>query len=90
MPVEPIFRDDVDFVPLQASDLLAWLVRRELNGLDHTFDWIPNAMYGLTWSGHRQLFHRERLQRILDLSIQQPVSDESLALANRLLGLTRD
>jgi hypothetical protein len=90
MPVDPLFRNDVEFRPLQVSDMLAWLVHRELNGLDHTFDWIPNVMHGLTWSGHRQLFDRKRLQGILDLSIQQPISDEKMVLANRLLGLSRD
>ena len=31
MPLEPIFRDDIEALPLQASDMLAWLLRRTMN-----------------------------------------------------------
>lgn len=86
MPIDPIFRDDDEFVPLQCADLLAWLVRRELSGQVHSFDWIPNAMHGLTWSGHRQIFDAARLRGIRELSIKQSISDEVFERTNRLLG----
>lgn len=90
MPIEPIFRDDEQFVPLQVADLLAWLIRRERAGFNHPFGWIPIAMNNLTWSGHVQTFDRERLQGIRDLSLQHPISDALFRRTNQLLGLEEE
>lgn len=86
MPVEPIFGSDEELLPLQVSDLLAWLIRRELSGLDHSFDWIPRAMNGLVWSGHRQTFDRERMNGIVEMSMQMPVTNEMIRRYKELLG----
>ena len=40
MPVEPLFRDDKEFLPLQAADLLAWVSRRDAVGDPHSFGWL--------------------------------------------------
>jgi hypothetical protein len=87
MPIDPLFRNDAEFVPLQASDLLAWVMRREASGLDHTFDWIPEAMHGLTWSGHRQTFDRERMLSIREQSLKREITHEELERQHRILGL---
>ena len=88
MPIDPVFRDDEEFVPLQAADLLAWLVRRELSGMDHSFDWIPYSMRGIEWSGHGQYWDKERLQAIVERSNRIPISDPEFQRTDRLLGLT--
>ncbi len=94
MPIEPMFRDDEEFVPLQCADILAWILHRDLiDGVgdsvflsprkladqSHTFDWVKNAMHGLVWSGHRQLIDRERLQGIRDRALRDGISAERSA-----------
>lgn len=59
LPVEPLFRSDIDEKPLQAADMLAWFFRRRAAGtdpLDNQFDWllprlftIPVSEYSSTW-----------------------------------------
>jgi hypothetical protein len=87
MPVEPLFRDDTKFVPLQCADILAWVLHRELDDRQHTFGWIPNAMHGLVWSGHRQIFDRGRLKGIREKAIREPISAETYRQYSELLGL---
>jgi len=40
LPDQPLFRDDMEFLPLQAADLAAWLIRRTASGLGNPFDWL--------------------------------------------------
>src|ERR1051325_425351 len=35
MPVDPIFRSDLEFLPIQACDLVAWINRRGSLDLEH-------------------------------------------------------
>jgi hypothetical protein len=99
MPVDPVFRDDKEFVPLQCADLLAWILHRDLiendgnstflsprraQGTGRSFDWIKNAMHGLVWSGHRQLFDRARLQGIRRRAIEEGISAERAAQLDSL------
>jgi hypothetical protein len=44
LPQEPLFRDDKDFLPLQLSDMLAWLLRRTWNGRHNEFEWILDEL----------------------------------------------
>jgi hypothetical protein len=88
-PIEPFFRSDDDEMPLQAADLLAWVLRRELSETQqHTFDWIAIPMsQGVTWSGRNQPFDRPRLERMFDRGLRQPISQEMITEINYLLGL---
>ena len=48
MPIEPFFRSDLDVLPLQAADLLAWLVRqRTTTGGQFTFAWMDDELSGV-------------------------------------------
>lgn len=40
LPVEPVFRTDDEFMPLQCADLFAWLLRQELIGGTQEFAWL--------------------------------------------------
>ena len=40
LPVEPVFRNDKDFLPLQAADLFAWSVRVGTVQDPHPFGWL--------------------------------------------------
>jgi hypothetical protein len=44
LPREPLFRDDKEFLPLQLSDMLAWLLRRTWNGRHNEFEWILDEL----------------------------------------------
>ena len=41
----PAFRDDLEFLPLQAADLYAWSIRRAIADYFDDPDSIPNALY---------------------------------------------
>lgn len=49
LPSEMVFRDDEMHAPLQAADLVAWLVRRSQSGT-HPFMWMYDAMPNVTKS----------------------------------------
>jgi Protein of unknown function (DUF3800) len=67
LPVDPLFRNDKEFLPLQASDLFAWLFLRVVNNQKHTFDWIRGEMRSLVYSEENsQHFDRERMEAIVE------------------------
>jgi hypothetical protein len=59
MPIEPLFRDDKEFMPLQVADLIAWVVRADLGGEQHAFRWVGNEMRGLNRSPHCQVYDND-------------------------------
>jgi hypothetical protein len=71
MPPSPLFRDDKVFLPLQASDVLAWLFRTALSGERTEFEWIaeelaphiPLSRYSTTYTG-------ERIEQVRTLSFE--------------------
>ena len=77
MPVEPMFKTDDEFIPLQVADIFAWLLRREFSGLNHDFGWLPDALPAIQWSAHSQMYSRERLR----FQIGQSYDPEFLAKA---------
>jgi hypothetical protein len=50
MPVEPIPQDDLDFMPLQAADLIAWLQRAANTPKGHEFGWLSEHFTTVTAS----------------------------------------
>lgn len=44
LPQSPLFRDDHKFMPLQMSDMLAWLLRRTWNGQRNEFSWMLDEL----------------------------------------------
>lgn len=71
LPVEPMFKADDEFLPLQAADLLAWFLRRALSKPvgNLEFDWITHKLITTTpMSRHCQWVPKERLEFQLGLS----------------------
>jgi hypothetical protein len=65
MPIEPFFRSDMDILPLQAADLVAWIERQyETTGLGN-FRWVDEELTGLNHSNLTQFldekFIRDKL-----------------------------
>ena len=73
MPVDPLFRADDEFLPLQAADLLAWCCRRRMNipNGDRRFDWLLEEMPSLEVSVYSQYYDLERLQAVTDEATHQ-------------------
>jgi uncharacterized protein DUF3800 len=55
----PIFRDDTEFLPLQAADLLAWWTRRQ---------WLTEGTIANRWVPYPWLTKRDFPSMVLDLS----------------------
>ena len=55
MPVEPLFRTDLDALPLQAADITAWIARRgKTTGLGE-LSWIKEELSGVISSTISQI-----------------------------------
>lgn len=62
MPVEPIFRSDDEFLPLQAADLFAWCFRDGSNEPPgHRFDWLLEEMRSIKQSEYCGVNDRDRI-----------------------------
>jgi hypothetical protein len=59
----PIFRDDEKFLPLQAADLYAWLVRRDLYQNKILYMPVPNEL--------KALQNMQSIERIVDVKKMQ-------------------
>jgi hypothetical protein len=47
MPVEPLFRDDLSTMPLQAADMTAWLHRADRSPEGNTYAWLWDELQGI-------------------------------------------
>jgi len=68
LPVDPLFRSDDEFMPLQACDLFAWWSRqfheRYVRG-EADFLWLMDHLPRIGFSEHSQFVDRERMQNIV-------------------------
>jgi hypothetical protein len=89
LPVEPLFRDDSDFLPLQAADMMAWLCRRDTIGEDYPFGWLAPVFSRMTVSEYSQFLDRKRMEGILSRAaeVYERLTPEDVARAKKLLGL---
>jgi hypothetical protein len=66
MPIDPMFRSDDEFLPLQAADLFAWLLR---NGFDNPknrpFPWILDELSLIQETEYSQFYDKERMEAVL-------------------------
>ena len=69
LPVDPLFRADDEFLPLQACDLFAWWTRRFHDqvpkGLYPDFTWMLDYVPRLRHSEHSQYVDRKRMEGIV-------------------------
>jgi hypothetical protein len=75
MPVEPFFRSDLEALPLQASDLLAWMVRYTGDDRPDGFDWLESELNGLNHSMLSTHLNNEWMKRFT----QKDTSPEAIA-----------
>jgi len=69
LPVEPMFKDDKQFLPLQAADMLAWLFRNAFNGRRTQWEWIATELMPvIPMSEYSTIYTRERLENVRKLT----------------------
>lgn len=74
MPIDPMFKSDDEFLPLQACDLFAWCFRKGSDvgwAGERPFEWLLEHLGAVTLSGYRQYYDRERLESVLELSAEE-------------------
>jgi len=71
MPIDPLFRTDDEFLPLQAADLFAWLLR---NGFDNPenrpFPWIVKELSNVAETEYSQSCDKERMEAVMHESLR--------------------
>ena len=71
LPVDPMFRNDRDFLPLQAADLYAWTIRKGTNEPDYAgFHWLLSELSSVKTTDYSQYYDLDRMQSVLDQSSQ--------------------
>jgi Protein of unknown function (DUF3800) len=68
LPAEPAFCDDKAVVPLQAADLLAWMLHRVLHNSLNPFAWLAREELDLPQSPYCQVIDEPRMRSILQQS----------------------
>lgn len=69
LPIEPIFRDDSEFLPLQAADLFAWCIRHNTTNPDNQkFEWLIDEMPNVRDSEHSCYYDRDRAESVMQLA----------------------
>jgi hypothetical protein len=62
LPIEPLFRSDDEFLPLQAADLFAWSLRRAVSGMPPgPCDFVFSDFKSVRPSEHQQVLTKERI-----------------------------
>jgi hypothetical protein len=69
LPVDPMFKSDDEFMPLQACDLFAWCIRdatdKQQHGDDHKFGWLIKELSNVQVSDYSQYYDFDRLSSIV-------------------------
>lgn len=65
MPVEPQFRDDKEFLPLQAADMTAWLWRKDLALENHGVGWLQTEFQKMPVCPLSMVIRRNDFQEVL-------------------------
>lgn len=66
LPVDPMFKTDDEFLPLQAADLFAWCSRNATDKQEEQFGWLLKEMPNLRGSEYSQYYDLERMQAVTD------------------------
>lgn len=71
LPSSPIFKPDEEFVPLQASDVIAWLFRTSLSGIRTEFEWIAAELSPvIPMSKYATFYAGDRIEQVRTLSYE--------------------
>jgi hypothetical protein len=80
LPPDPLFKDDKEYVPLQAADMVAWLFRTAFSGIRTEFEWIASELHPvIPISEYSTIFTGSRMDGIVELSQRIPIPTELMA-----------
>lgn len=66
MPIEPLFRSDDEFLPIQAADLFAWLLRHGFDKPDERpMPWLLDELTNITETEYSQVYDKERMESVM-------------------------
>lgn len=66
MPIDPLFRTDDEFLPLQAADLFAWTLRNGFDNPDNRpFPWIVEELSNIVETEYSQIYDKERMESVM-------------------------
>ncbi len=70
LPLNPLFRSDKVFVPLQPADMLAWLFRNAYSGNRNEFEWIAVELMKaeIPMSIYATMYDAERMRHVSELT----------------------
>ena len=72
LPVDPMFRADDEFTPLQAADLFAYVIRSRTETCGNQFGWLLDEMKDVVGSKYSQEYNATRMQLVWDESQKVP------------------
>jgi hypothetical protein len=67
LPIDPLFRSDDEFLPIQAADLFAWVIRKKHDDPSFEgFDWLFNEeLMSVQMSEYVQYYDKRRMSDVL-------------------------
>jgi hypothetical protein len=68
LPVDPMFKTDDEFLPLQAADLFAWCSRNATDKQEEEFSWLLPKMPNVQGTDYSQYYDLKRMQSVMDES----------------------
>jgi hypothetical protein len=72
LPIDPLFRSDDEFLPIQAADLFAWILRHGFDKPDdRPFPWMLGELTNIVETEHSQIYDRERMESVQRESAEQ-------------------
>jgi hypothetical protein len=80
LPIDPMFKSDDEFIPLQAADIFAWLCRRNVSGEGHSFSWVTDQLRPeIRFSSLSGVMNRDqltmRVEKIMTPEVRQETYD---------------
>ena len=80
LPLEPLFRNDLESLPLQAADLFAWCIRNATDNYPQSqFEWLLQYFKDLSTTEYSQYYDRERLMNIQKLTLELLTNEDATA-----------
>ena len=94
LPVEPMFKTDDEFLPLQAADMFAWCMRNATDKPDReSFVWLLGEMQNVKSTVYSQYYDLKRMEAIIEsskeLARSRDVPDELLHMFRQTAALMK-
>lgn len=71
LPVEPMFKTDDEFLPIQAADLFAWCYRKSTDDPEYnSFNWLLEEMGSVKQTDYSQYYDQERMEAVTEESMR--------------------